>query len=98
LPTSSKPSPPSDRPYKRGKTLSESLGILGKFKLNGHIDPDLFDVFVGRRSIAVTPKPSSTRSRWTRWTNRSVGCEEHPDPVNRQLDQLITRSFQEIQI
>ena len=35
-----------DRPYKPGKTLSESLGILGKFKLNGHIDPDLFDIFV----------------------------------------------------
>ena len=35
-----------DRPYKLGKTLSESLQILGKFKLNGHIDPDLFDVFV----------------------------------------------------
>ena len=35
-----------DRPYKPGKTLSESLNILGKFKLNGHIDADLFDVFV----------------------------------------------------
>ncbi len=35
-----------DRPYKPGKTLTESLAILGQFKLNGHIDPDLFDVFV----------------------------------------------------
>ena len=35
-----------DRPYKRGKTLTESLTILGKFKLGGHIDPDLFDVFI----------------------------------------------------
>ncbi|MGV8933422.1 MAG: HD domain-containing phosphohydrolase [Gallionellaceae bacterium] len=35
-----------DRPYKRGKTLTESLNILGNFKENGHIDPDLFDVFV----------------------------------------------------
>ncbi|MDP2707701.1 MAG: HD domain-containing phosphohydrolase, partial [Burkholderiales bacterium] len=35
-----------DRPYKKGKTLSESLTILGKFKLGGHIDPDLFDVFM----------------------------------------------------
>ncbi len=35
-----------DRPYKKGKTLSESLFILGKFKLGGHIDPDLFDVFM----------------------------------------------------
>lgn len=35
-----------DRPYKKGKTLTESLTILGKFKLGGHIDPDLFDVFM----------------------------------------------------
>ena len=35
-----------DRPYKSGKTLTEALNILGKFKLGGHIDPDLFDVFI----------------------------------------------------
>ena len=38
-----------DRPYKKGKTLTESLQILGKFKENGHIDPDLFDVFIRRK-------------------------------------------------
>ncbi len=38
-----------DRPYKKGKTLSESLEILGRFRLNGHIDPDLFDVFVRKK-------------------------------------------------
>jgi HD-GYP domain-containing protein (c-di-GMP phosphodiesterase class II) len=38
-----------DRPYKKGKTLSESLDILRKFRDNGHIDPDLFDVFVTQK-------------------------------------------------
>ncbi|HKA42723.1 MAG TPA: HD domain-containing phosphohydrolase [Burkholderiales bacterium] len=38
-----------DRPYKKGKTLTEALTILGKFKLNGHIDPDLFDVFMWQK-------------------------------------------------
>jgi HD-GYP domain-containing protein (c-di-GMP phosphodiesterase class II) len=38
-----------DRPYKKGKTLSESLQILGKMRLGGHVDPDLFDVFVRRK-------------------------------------------------
>jgi HD-GYP domain-containing protein (c-di-GMP phosphodiesterase class II) len=38
-----------DRPYKKGKTLAESLAILGRFKLNGHIDPDLFDIFIWSR-------------------------------------------------
>ena len=36
----------SDRPYKPGKTLSESLTILGRMKLDHHVDPDLFDVFL----------------------------------------------------
>jgi HD-GYP domain-containing protein (c-di-GMP phosphodiesterase class II) len=35
-----------DRPYKKGKTLTESLTILGKMKLGQHIDPDLFDIFM----------------------------------------------------
>ena len=35
-----------DRPYKKGKTLSESLEILGKMKLGHHVDPDLFDIFI----------------------------------------------------
>ncbi|HEX2333178.1 MAG TPA: HD domain-containing phosphohydrolase [Burkholderiales bacterium] len=38
-----------DRPYKKGKTLSESLEILGRMKLNQHIDPDLFDIFVRKK-------------------------------------------------
>ncbi len=35
-----------DRPYKKAKTLSETLLILGKMKLDHHIDPDVFDLFV----------------------------------------------------
>lgn len=38
-----------DRPYKKGKTLSESLQILGGFKLRNHIDPDLFDIFIRKK-------------------------------------------------
>jgi HD-GYP domain-containing protein (c-di-GMP phosphodiesterase class II) len=38
-----------DRPYKKGKTLSESLEILGRIKLSNHVDPDLFDIFVRRK-------------------------------------------------
>lgn len=35
-----------DRPYKPAKRLSECLHIMGKMCEEGHIDPDLFDVFV----------------------------------------------------
>ena len=38
-----------DRPYKRAKTVGESLAILGQMKLSGHVDPDLFDVFIRER-------------------------------------------------
>jgi HD-GYP domain-containing protein (c-di-GMP phosphodiesterase class II) len=36
----------SDRPYKKGKTLSEAMRIMGFFKVDHHIDADLFDVFL----------------------------------------------------
>jgi len=35
-----------DRPYKKAKTLSETLTILGQMKLDQHVDPDIFDLFV----------------------------------------------------
>lgn len=36
----------SDRPYKPSMKLSQALDIMTHFKHSGHIDPDLFDVFV----------------------------------------------------
>ena len=36
----------SDRPYKKAKSLSEALRILGSFKKNRHLDPDLVDLFL----------------------------------------------------
>ena len=52
-----------DRPYKVGKTLTESLSILGRLKIDGHIDPDIFDVFVRRKvyhdyAVAVKLDPA----------------------------------------
>ena len=38
-----------DRPYKPGMKLSQAMAIMHKFKRNGHIDPDLFDIFVEQR-------------------------------------------------
>ena len=38
-----------DRPYKSGMKLSEALRILENFSRNGHIDPDLHEVFVRRK-------------------------------------------------
>jgi HD-GYP domain-containing protein (c-di-GMP phosphodiesterase class II) len=35
-----------DRPYKKAMKLSTALGILGRMAVEGHIDPDLFAVFI----------------------------------------------------
>lgn len=35
-----------DRPYKKGKTLSEAIKIMSAMKKDRHIDPDLFDLFL----------------------------------------------------
>jgi len=39
----------ADRPYKPAKTLSETLTIMGWMRLDDHIDPDLFDVFIDKK-------------------------------------------------
>jgi len=39
----------SDRPYKKAMGISQALQILGNMKLDNHIDPDLFDVFVSEK-------------------------------------------------
>ncbi|MES2879376.1 MAG: HD domain-containing phosphohydrolase [Pseudomonadota bacterium] len=38
----------SDRPYKRGMKLSQAMGIMNNFKASGHIDPDVFDIFLNK--------------------------------------------------
>ena len=36
----------SDRPYKEGKTLTQSLSILSRMAKEGHIDTDIFNLFL----------------------------------------------------
>ena len=35
-----------DRPYKKGKKISECINIMASMKKENHIDPDLFDIFI----------------------------------------------------
>lgn len=35
-----------DRPYKKGKTLSEAIRIMSFMRQDQHVDPDLFDLFL----------------------------------------------------
>lgn len=39
----------ADRPYKRAKKLSEAMAIIGNFKRNNHLDPNIVDFFVTSR-------------------------------------------------
>lgn len=36
----------TDRPYKKGKALSETMRIMGFMKKDNHLDPDLFNLFI----------------------------------------------------
>ncbi|HET7776636.1 MAG TPA: HD domain-containing phosphohydrolase, partial [Azospira sp.] len=35
-----------DRPYKKGKTLSQAVAIMARMRREGHIDPELFELFL----------------------------------------------------
>jgi HD-GYP domain-containing protein (c-di-GMP phosphodiesterase class II) len=36
----------ADRPYKKAKSLSESISIMAKMRDTAHIDPEVFDLFL----------------------------------------------------
>ena len=36
----------SDRPYKKGMPLSQSINIMNRMKDEAHIDADLYDIFI----------------------------------------------------
>ena len=36
----------ADRPYKKAKSLSESISIMARMRDNAHIDPEIFDLFL----------------------------------------------------
>jgi len=36
----------ADRPYKKGKPLSEALAILARMRRDHHVDPDVFELFL----------------------------------------------------
>lgn len=41
-----------DRPYKKGKTLTEAMKIMGFMAKDLHIDPQLYDIFVKKKIYA----------------------------------------------
>ncbi len=53
----------ADRPYKSGKTLSESLSIMGEMKRNNHIDPELFDLFIASQTYLRFARQELPRSQ-----------------------------------
>lgn len=56
-----------DRPYKKAKSLSEAIRILGSFKRNGHLDPDLVDLFL-------------TSEVWKHYAERFLNPEQLDQP------------------
>lgn len=56
-----------DRPYKKAKTLSEAVRIMGAMKRDHHLDPDLLDLFL-------------TSGVWHDYANRFLSAEQIDEP------------------
>ena len=56
----------ADRPYKKPMPLSRALAILGSMKESGHIDADLFDIFVREKVWKSYGERTCGPRRWTR--------------------------------
>ena len=57
-----------DRPYKKPNKVSEAVGLLHRLKTSGHIDPDIFDLFL-------------TSGIFRRYAERFLMAEQN-DPVD----------------
>ncbi len=43
----------ADRPYKKAKTVSEAIDIMGKMVADEHIDADVFNLFLTTETYKV---------------------------------------------
>ncbi|MGD9535666.1 MAG: HD domain-containing phosphohydrolase [Alphaproteobacteria bacterium] len=62
-----------DRPYKKAKHLSEAIAIIGNMKRDGHLDPDLVDLFL-------------TSGVWRAYAERFLSREQIDEP---DLDKVL---------
>jgi HD-GYP domain-containing protein (c-di-GMP phosphodiesterase class II) len=56
-----------DRPYKKAKTLSEVMVIMGTMKRDNHLDPELLDLFL-------------TSGYWRDYAERFLAAEQRDEP------------------
>lgn len=74
-----------DRPYRPGKTLSESMRILGFMAKEGHLDSDICNLVV--ESGIITQYAGEKLSYWQRddfeWNGKTYSVE---DEVNFEID------------
>lgn len=70
-----------DRPYRPGKTLSESMRILGFMAKDGHLDSDLCDLVV--ESGIITQYAREKLSHWQQddfeWNGKTYSVEDEVD-------------------
>ena len=51
----------ADRPYKKAKTLSDSMKILYFMKKDKHVDADLFELFLSSISSSISTAKNTAR-------------------------------------
>ena len=66
-----------DRPYKKGKTLTEALKILGFMCKDNHIDPDLFQIFIDKKLYQIYADDYMNPEQIDEVIHSNIpGCEE----------------------
>jgi HD-GYP domain-containing protein (c-di-GMP phosphodiesterase class II)/HAMP domain-containing protein len=64
----------ADRPYKKPNRLSEALAILHEMKSEGHIDPDIYDLFIAERVYLRYAEQFIPSSQMNTSEIRSASC------------------------
>ncbi|MFT5758625.1 MAG: HD-GYP domain-containing protein (c-di-GMP phosphodiesterase class II) [Alteromonadaceae bacterium] len=68
----------NDRPYKAPKKLSETLMIMGRMRLEDHLDPDLFMVFIKEKVYLEFAQQALDKSQLDEFDiNQIPGCQTH---------------------
>ena len=69
-----------DRPYRRANTVSQALNILAAMKASGHIDPDLFEIFIKEKVYLHYAEQYMDRSQIDEADTRDTGRAPVPPP------------------
>lgn len=79
----------ADRPYKKGKLLSESIRILGFMIKDGHLDGDVCDIMIESGLVIDYARETLSKRQCDEfeWKGRKYSIKENPETASRKQDE-----------